>query len=122
MTCLGKLYQTSFSDLPRAFEWYKKGVTCGDANSMVRLGKMLEDGSAGTTDKIQAYAYYFFASRFVPEARDAGASLWAEFSKKEQELASKKIKELHTKGFGVQCNWGDLSSRQPLTSLPGEAK
>ena len=89
---------------------------------MMQLAKMYQDGSAGRIDKIQAYVYFFFAGRVLPEARDPEALLWAGFSKKEQNLANKKTKEMHDKGSVGQCNWGDVLSHRPLALPSNEAK
>lgn len=123
MTRLGQLYQTGLPpDLSSAFGWYQKGAGCGEVHSMMQLAKMYQDGSAGRIDKIQAYAYFFFAGRVLPEARDPEALLWAGFSKKEQSLANKKTKEIHDKASVGQCNWGDVLSHRPLALSANEAR
>ncbi len=95
MTCMGEIYETGTPvDLKRAFSWYEKGAACGDGRSMLKVAQMLQDGSAGKTDKVKAYAYYLLASRKVDVAKAGAASLRGELNKKEEQNGERKAREM----------------------------
>lgn len=79
-------------------------------NSLLRLGRIFRDGTAGQADKVKAYIYFATVSRAFPEAKTAADSLRGDLSKKDIQRADKKILELTAKirtRSDTKCNWSD---------------
>ena len=62
-TSLGLLYETSYDDLPKAMEYYRKGREAGVVPCTANLGRMDYFGKGGPVDYTQALALSLEAAR-----------------------------------------------------------